>query len=141
MRTDDLAILDAIVQYGSVTKAARFLHRVPSGLTARIKELEKEVGKPLFTKEGRALVLTEAGTVTLEYARQMLALEREMVDVVSGKLEQRHQSLRLGSLESTAAVWIAPTLAHHQHAYPNVWGDKMTANQQLKSFVLKSVII
>ena len=65
MRTDDLAILDAIVQYGSVTKAARFLHRVPSGLTARIKELEKEVGKPLFTKEGRALVLTEAGTVTL----------------------------------------------------------------------------
>lgn len=53
-----LAIFRAVVHENGVTRAAAKLNRVQSNVTTRIKQLEEELGAPLFVRDGRRLVLT-----------------------------------------------------------------------------------
>lgn len=69
-----LAIFRAVVHENGVTRAAAKLNRVQSNVTTRIKQLEEELGAPLFVRDGRRLVLTPAGETLLPYAERLLAL-------------------------------------------------------------------
>lgn len=55
---DDLSIVQAVVAHGGVARAAQALHRVPSNITTRIKQLEARMGLELFVRRGRSLVPT-----------------------------------------------------------------------------------
>ncbi|WP_223871742.1 LysR family transcriptional regulator [Candidatus Dactylopiibacterium carminicum] len=46
---------------GGVIRAAEALHTTPQTLSGQIKQLEERLGRALFRKEGRRLVLTDAG--------------------------------------------------------------------------------
>jgi len=48
MELEDLAIFRAVVHEGGILKAARKLHRVPSSVTTRVKQLEASLGAELF---------------------------------------------------------------------------------------------
>ena len=52
----------AVAKEGNLTRAARQLHVSQSALSAQIKQLETDLGQPLFQRTGRTLTLTEAGT-------------------------------------------------------------------------------
>lgn len=43
-------------------------------ITTRIKQLEEELGAPLFYREGKALKLTPSGEIFLDYCHKILAL-------------------------------------------------------------------
>lgn len=58
----------AIAQEGSLTKAARHLKLSQSALSVQLRSLEENLGQPLFERKHKALVLTEAGQIALEYA-------------------------------------------------------------------------
>lgn len=51
-----------------LTRAAQKLRVSQSALSHQIRQLEEQLGQPLFSREGRALTLTEAGQVALAYA-------------------------------------------------------------------------
>ena len=53
MDLDDLHIFRCVVREGGVTRAANRLHRVPSNVTTRIKQLEERLGVTLFRRQGR----------------------------------------------------------------------------------------
>src|SRR5919112_6626780 len=97
MDLDDLQIFRCVVREGGVTRAAGRLHRVPSNVTTRIRQLEERLAVSLFRRQGRNLVLTEAGRTLLGHAEKLLDLadlaEQELRSGVVGGL------LRLGSLE------------------------------------------
>ena len=57
----DLAVFKSVVDEGGVTKAARKLHRVPSGVTTRIKQLETSLGVTLFHRDRQRLHLSPTG--------------------------------------------------------------------------------
>lgn len=61
MNLEDLDIFRCVVREGGVTRAASQLHRVPSNVTTRIKQFEARLGVTLFKRQGRGLVLTDAG--------------------------------------------------------------------------------
>ncbi len=69
-----LAIFRAVVRENGVTRAAAKLNRVQSNVTTRIKQLEEQLGAPLFVRDGRRLVLPPAGKTLLPYAERLLAL-------------------------------------------------------------------
>ena len=57
----DLRIFNTVVRAGGITRAAEKLHRVQSNVTTRIRQLEQDLGVPLFIREGKRLHLTPAG--------------------------------------------------------------------------------
>ena len=61
MNLADLRVFKAVVDFGGVTKAASQVHRVQSNLTARIQHLEQDLGRQLFERTGRRMVLTPEG--------------------------------------------------------------------------------
>lgn len=71
-----------VASCGGVTRAAELLHATPQTLSGQIKLLEDRVGKPLFRKEGRQLVLTEAGQLALTYAEEIFSLGTELEDML-----------------------------------------------------------
>ena len=118
MDLDDLHIFRCVVREGGVTRAADRLHRVPSNVTTRIKQFEGRLGVSLFRRQGRGLVLTDAGRTLLGHAERLLQLadmaEQEMRSgVVRGVL-------RLGSLESAAGARLPPVLSAFHARYPDV---------------------
>jgi DNA-binding transcriptional LysR family regulator len=53
-------------------------------ISLQMKRLEEALGTPLFRKRGRGLALTEAGEVTLTYARRILALHDQLLETMQG---------------------------------------------------------
>ncbi|HEX5515496.1 MAG TPA: LysR family transcriptional regulator [Gammaproteobacteria bacterium] len=118
MNLDDLTIFRTVVHEGGITRAAAKLHRVQSNITTRVRQLEAELGVDLFVREGRRLTLAPAGRVLLNYTERLLALADEARLAVAGGSPQG--SLRLGSMESTAAARLPRVLADYHARYLDV---------------------
>lgn len=71
---DALRTLAAAMDAGSFAAAADRLGRSPSALSLQMRKLESQTGRTLLRKQGRGVVLTEAGETLLRHARRMLAL-------------------------------------------------------------------
>jgi LysR family nitrogen assimilation transcriptional regulator len=61
-----------VAELGSFTRAASFLSVVQPALSRQVRRLEVEMGQTLFERNGRGVVLTDAGTRLLEHARGIL---------------------------------------------------------------------
>jgi len=124
MDFSQLAMFRAVAEEGSIQAAAQRLHRVPSNLTARIKQLEDELGVDLFIRERQRLRLSTHGWAFLDYARRLLDLADEARQSVTDS--KPRGPLALGSLESTAAVRIPAVLAEYHRRCPDVVLDLST---------------
>jgi DNA-binding transcriptional LysR family regulator len=121
MRSIDLDSLDifrTVVTEGGVIRAAHKLNRVQSNVTTRIKQLEQRLGRSLFRKQGRGLVLSPEGELLLSYAQRLFRL----ADEAESELRTGNAMgvLRIGSLESTAGSRLAPILSCYHRQYPGV---------------------
>jgi len=114
----DLQVFKSVVEEGGVIRAANRLHRVPSAVTTRIKQLEASMGVQLFHRERQRLHLSPAGELLLGYAERLIQLSDEAREVVSGTTPRG--DFKLGSLESTAASRLPACLAEYHGRYPNV---------------------
>ena len=119
MDAGDLRVFAAVARLGGMNRAAGALHTVQSNVTQRIRLLEAELGAPLFERHSRGVTLTPAGRRLLPYAERIAALiaEAERAVADDGKPQG---PLQLGSLETTAAVRLAPVLARYAEAHPAV---------------------
>src|SRR5271169_6961539 len=61
-----------VAELGSFTRAASFLSVVQPALSRQVRQLEIELGQNLFDRNGRGVVLTDAGTRLLEHTRGIL---------------------------------------------------------------------
>lgn len=114
----ELQIFKTVAEAGGITRAAARLHRVQSNVTTRVKQLEQRLGTRLFHRHKRRLVLSAEGKLLLEYADRLLQLSAEAQAALRDGAPQG--LLRLGSLESTAAVRLPPLLSRFHLAYPKV---------------------
>lgn len=112
MRTfslDDLHIFRSVVYEGGVIKASTRLNRVPSNITTRIKKLEERLDVQLFQRQGRGIVLTEAGQTLLVHSERILQMADEIERDICGLAASG--TLKIGSLESAAGVHLPKILA------------------------------
>ncbi len=61
-----------VAELGSFTRAASFLSVVQPAMSRQVRQLEVELGQNLFDRNGRGVVLTDAGTRLLEHTRGIL---------------------------------------------------------------------
>jgi DNA-binding transcriptional LysR family regulator len=83
----------AVAEERNFTRAAERVHISQSGVSAQIRQLERELGAELFDRSGRVARLTVAGKAALEHARAALAAAEavgqavgEVTDVIRGRL-------------------------------------------------------
>jgi len=118
MDVTDLQTFRSVVEHGGVSAAARQLHRVQSSISARITGLERSLGLALFERAGKRLVLTPEGRHLYERSSEVVGeLERLQREFSPGA---RGAVLRIGAMESTAAVRLAQPLARLRLAHPQV---------------------
>ncbi|HSW22056.1 MAG TPA: LysR family transcriptional regulator [Burkholderiaceae bacterium] len=73
----------AVASHANFARAAAELHLTPPAVSMQIKELETEVGLPLFDRESRQVSLTLTGEYLLTYARRVLAELKDAQDMVA----------------------------------------------------------
>lgn len=108
----------AVARHGSLSGAASELHTVQSNVTARLKQLESDLAVPLFTRHSRGVCLTTAGIRLLGYAQRVGALVNEAEAAVRDDGTVRG-TLRIGSMETTAAVRLPALLGRFHQAHPH----------------------
>ncbi|MBO1013696.1 LysR family transcriptional regulator [Achromobacter sp. SD115] len=118
LELSELRTFQAVVRAGGINKAAETLHRAQSSITVRVQQLEEKLGVALFIREGRSLQLSPAGKVLLDYAERLLDLAQEASEATRN--ERPKGLLRLGAMESTAAVRLPQPLGVFHQMYPDV---------------------
>jgi len=108
-----------VVERGGFTKAAETLGYVQSTVTAQIKQLEAELGFPLFDRVGKRAFLTSAGMAFVPYAEQLSAVMNQ-AKLLGATPEEMRGTLRLGVLESLLHTVILQVLPDFSAAYPKV---------------------
>ena len=139
MELSDLRVFREVVRQGGVTRAAEHLGRVQSAVTSRILQLEERLDRKLFLRQGRKMVLTSSGRILLEYSERLLALAEEAEEALHS--ETPRGVLRIGSMESTAAVRLPGPFAEYSVRYPEVVLEMRTGNPVvLENALLKGEI-
>jgi LysR family transcriptional activator of nhaA len=87
----------AIVHEGGLTRAARRLNVSQSALSTQLRQLEEQVGHPLFLRAGKRLELTEAGRIALDYAETIFRAGDELLGTLQGHAPAQ-RVLRVGSI-------------------------------------------
>lgn len=118
MDLTQLRMFCSVAETGSVARAAELLHRVPSNLTTRLRQLEQELGADLFIREKQRLRLSPMGHNFLCYAHRILALSEEALSITHAG--EPAGTFALGSMESTAATRLPALLAAYHQRYPQV---------------------
>lgn len=88
MTLQQLRYLIAVAEYGSINKAAASLYASQSNLSTAIKDLERELGITIFTRNNRGVALTNDGAELVSYARQVI----EQVSMIEDRYSPAQQS-------------------------------------------------
>lgn len=98
----------AFVDAGSVKGAALRLGRSQPAISARLHQLERELGAPLLEKVGRRLQLTALGRKVDEEARAVAERSQRVVDLVRSAAAIPTGRLRIGALPTVGVHLVAP---------------------------------
>lgn len=109
----------AIAELEGFTKAAEHLGYAQSTITAHIQILENELGKALFDRLGKKVVLTHTGRQLVPYARQILQAYKEIKNITSEK-NGVAGDLVIGAAESLSIYRLARILKEYKKRFPKV---------------------
>lgn len=109
-----------VAKAGSIAKAADAIAITPQTLSGQISLLEKSLDTELFAKQGRSLVLTEAGKLALDYADELFALSAELEAVIKHHPKGRPSEFRVGVSDAV------PKSLAYQLLQPAIGGEQPT---------------
>jgi DNA-binding transcriptional LysR family regulator len=107
-----LKSFQTVAQEASFTKAAERLHLTQSAVSAHVRRLEEQAGKPLLTRNTRSVALTPDGEMLLGYARAILRLNDEARIKLSGVTKKAH--LKIGASDDFMNTWLPDVLRDFQ---------------------------
>jgi DNA-binding transcriptional LysR family regulator len=120
MNLSQLEYFVAVAEEGGFTHAARRVHISQSGVSAQIRQLERELGTELFDRSGREVVLTAGGRAALGPARATLAAAasvRAAVDEVTGLLRGE---VRVGMVVGCTVAPLFDALDDFHRRHPRI---------------------
>ena len=106
MTIKDLRVFVAVAQFENITQAASYLYMSQPQVSLMIKEMEDEIGFPLFTRVKKRIHLSPKGEEFLSYANKVLSTFQEMEDFTRG--EQKKKRVVVSSSLSMGEVFLSP---------------------------------
>jgi LysR family transcriptional regulator, low CO2-responsive transcriptional regulator len=124
-----LRIFACVARHLSFIRAAEELNLTAPAVSMQIKQLEAEVGLPVFDRTSRQVSLTMVGEYMLAHARRVLAVMRDAEDLVA-----RFRGLQTGPLDvgmvSTAEYFLPRLLAQFRHEHLGIEIRLQVANNR-----------
>jgi len=108
-----------VAELDSFSKAGESLGYVQSTVTLQMKQLEEEMGVPLFERRGKKVRLSQKGYEFLVYANKLVKCEAEAIQSVSYGGKPTGE-LRIGILESLSVSEYTNIIKEYMKTYPQV---------------------
>jgi DNA-binding transcriptional LysR family regulator len=126
----------AVAEHGNFGRAAEALHTAQPSLSQQVRQLEREIGVPLFERTTRKLRLTPAGELFLAESRQLLAHVTASVERARAVASGERGHLSVTFVSGAMGAGALPHLMHDfQESHPDVALDvrPMPAITQIES--------
>lgn len=114
-----LRVFESVARHLSYTKASAELHLSQPAVSMQVKQLEDNVGMPLFEQIGKKIFLTEAGRELALYARSISQQLEDMGEAIDNLKGLQRGKLSI-SVASTANYFIPALLAVFCKRYPDI---------------------
>ena len=113
-------IFHAVVELGSLTKAAEFLNLTQSGVSHAIASLETELGFSLLTRDRAGVRLTTNGEIILSYVRDTLQCNDRLRQKVAEINGIQIGTVRIGTFTSVSSQWLPGIIHTFRSHYPMI---------------------
>lgn len=123
-----------VAELGSFTRAASFLSVVQPALSRQVRQLEVELGQNLFDRNGRGVVLTDAGTRLLEHTRGILTQVGRARQDLEDQLKGDSGHVTLGLPPSLGRSVTVPLVKAFEQQLPNA---KLATVEGLSVYILE----
>lgn len=133
-RLDELAVLVAILDGGSLAAGARGTRRSAAAVTRILRELEKRIGVRLVDRNTRRMAPTRAGRELAGHARKLLAQYEDAVREVVVETVEERGALRVSAPLAFGQRHLAPVIARFLEAHPKVTVDLALADPIIDLF-------
>ncbi|MFI5798487.1 LysR family transcriptional regulator [Streptomyces sp. NPDC051677] len=120
MELRQLEYFVAVAEERNFTRAAERVHISQSGVSAQIRQLERELGTELFDRSARTATLTVAGKAALEPARAALAAAGAVGQAVGAVTDLIRGRLTVGMVMGCTVTPLFDALAAFHRAHPGV---------------------
>lgn len=120
MDLHQLKVFHSAVQSGGFTQASRKLHLSQSTISQHIKQLEAELGCPLFMRVGKQVIPTQAGQLLREHCERIFQDVKNAEMSIQELTGLRKGKVRFGSGATTLIYQLPPVLEAYQARYPEV---------------------
>jgi DNA-binding transcriptional LysR family regulator len=120
MELRQLEYFVAVAEEANFTRAAARVHISQSGVSAQIRQLERELGATLFDRSGRTATLTTAGRLALAHARAALAAAEAVQQSVDDVNDLVQGTLVVGMVTACTVTALFDALSTFHHAHPGV---------------------
>jgi DNA-binding transcriptional LysR family regulator len=120
MELRQLEYFVTVAEEANFTRAAAKMHVAQPGVSAQIRQLERELGEALLDRSGRTVRLTHVGAVVLPYARAALAAvdgARFAVEELTGLIRGR---VAVGMMTACSSLDLPDLLADYHDGHPAV---------------------
>jgi DNA-binding transcriptional LysR family regulator len=119
MHTDDVRAFVAVVEAGSVSRAARELHLTQPAVTRRVQRLEQAVGAPLIDRRKRPFALTDVGRAAVERCRRLLSTTHELKALTQGGIVPSRE-VRIGVAHALTELALTEPVDEMRRECPEV---------------------
>lgn len=120
MELRQLRYFVAIVDSGSLSRAAALVHSVQPALSQQMTQLEDELGVQLLQRSVKGVTPTDAGLALYRHAQHILKLAAETRNVVRATASEINGRVKLGLPSSIAMVLVGPLIAALEERFPQV---------------------
>lgn len=146
MELRQLRYFVAIVDHGSLSRAALVLHVAQPALTQQLRQLEEELGTQLLHRSAHGVLSTDAGKIFYEHAQAILKQVADARTAVTQSATRPSGSVTLGLPHSISGALALPLLSAARATYPEITlqlTEEITGNlsDQLKSGRLNLAVL
>ena len=120
MEIRHLKLVEAISKQGSLTRAANELYLTQSALSHQLKEIESQLGTPLFKRINKKMIFTEAGNKVLKSARVILNEIENTKKEIKSLAEGEAGIIRITTECYTSYHWLPRAMSTFSKKFPNV---------------------
>lgn len=120
MNSHQLAVFHEVMKTGSVSQAARNLHRTQPAISAAIKTLEEELGLTLFLREGRRLVPVPEAQYLMEEATEILSRLETAQQNLANMRDRVQGSIRIVAMPGPSTYLLPEFISRFVDGKPEV---------------------
>lgn len=141
MTAQQIQYIITLAEEGSFSKAAKKLYVTQPSISQLIKNMESQLGMPLFDRSSTPIRLTTVGQAYYDAAKKIQSTERELENRVFEINELKTGTLTIGTTPFRASCMLPRSLSSFKSSFPGIRLEVITSNpEELKALLLSGEI-